>query len=284
MNIFQILLIQPLTNGLILFYNLLFQNVGLAIIGFSLLIRFLTNPLTKKSMDSMKKIKEVEPLVAKLKKKYAGDQKGLMAAQTELYKQKGINPSAGCLPQILQIVILIALFNVFNQVLVNKDNKGNIITQEYKMQKLNSLLYEPLKFKEEISLNTSFLYLNVGEPDTINKFIGLEDKKPFPIPGPILILAGLLQFLSAKMMQPMVKKEEKIAKSTESGADDMAVAMQSSMVYTFPAMTIIFGVSFPSGLALYWLLFSVFQMYQQYKSSGWGGLTPFINRLRLIQS
>ena len=64
----------------------------------------------------------------------------------------------------------------------------------------------------------------------------------------------------------------------------MAVAMQSSMIYTFPAMTILFGIKFPSGLALYWLLFSVFQMNQQFKSSGWGGLTPFAKRLGLVQS
>lgn len=270
MNIFQIILIEPLTNGLILFYNLLFQNLGLAIIGFSLLIRFLTNPLTKKSMESMKKIKEIEPLVAKLKKKYSNNQKGLIAAQTELYKQKGINPSAGCLPQILQIVILIALFNVFNQTL---SKNGDTI------QKLNSVLYSPLKIADGTTLNTRFLYMDVRTPDVF-KIPGI----PFPVPGPVLILAGLLQFLSAKMMQPMVKKEQKIAQGTTGSADDMAVAMQSSMLYTFPLMTIIFGINFPSGLALYWLLFSVFQMYQQYKSSGWGGLTPLISRMGLIKS
>lgn len=274
MNIFQIILIQPLTNGLILFYNLLWQNMGLAIIGFSLFLRFATNPLTLPYMASMKKIKEIEPLVKKLKLKYGSDQKGLMAAQTELYKQKGINPSAGCLPYILNIVIMIALFNVFTHVLsTNSDS----------MSKLNSLLYAPLKMSENAKLNTNFLYLDVKVPDTINKFVGLEDKKPFPIPGPMIILAGLLQFLSAKMMAPLVKKEEKVAKGTSGQADDMAVAMQSSMIYTFPLMTIFFGVSFPSGLALYWLLFSVFQMYQQYKSSGWGGLTPFIQKLGLVK-
>lgn len=270
MNIFQLLLIQPLTNGLILFYNLLWQNLGLAIVGFSLLIRFLTNPLTKKSMESMKKIKEIEPLVKKLKLKYKNDSKGLMSAQTELYKQKGINPSAGCLPQILQIIILIALFNVFNQTL---SQNGDTV------QKLNQVLYSPLKLAESTVLNTRFLYLDVRTPDVFRL-----ESLPFPMPGPILILAGLLQFLSAKMMQPSVKKEEKIAKATEGSADDMAVAMQSSMVYTFPIMTIIFGVSFPSGLALYWLLFSIFQIYQQYKTSGWGGLSPLISRLGLLKS
>ena len=217
----------------------------------------------------MKKIKEVEPLIKKLKIKYKNDQKGMMAAQTELYKQKGINPSAGCLPYILNIVIMIALFNVFTHVLSQNGDA---------MVKLNEILYAPLRFSENSNLNTSFLYLDVRTPDIFN-----FDGVPFPIPGPFIVLAGLLQFLSAKMMSPLVKEEEKIAKKTKGEADDMAVAMQSSMIYTFPLMTIFFGIKFPSGLALYWLLFSIFQMYQQYKSSGWGGLTPFIKRLGLLK-
>lgn len=269
MNIFQILLVQPLTNGLILFYDLLFHNMGLAIIGFSLFLRFVTNPLTKPYMNSMKKIKEVEPLVAKLKKKYANDSKKLMEAQAELYRQKKINPGSGCLPYILQIVILIALFNVFTQVLSQNGDA---------MQKLNEMLYSPLKITEEREINAHFLYLDVRKPDSFD--LGL----PFPVPGPVLILAALLQFASAKMMMPLAKKEEKIAKTTKTETDDLAASMQSSMIYMFPAMTIIFGMSFPSGLALYWLLFSVFQMYQQYKTSnGWGGLTPLIKRLGLLQ-
>jgi YidC/Oxa1 family membrane protein insertase len=270
MNIFTTLLVQPLTNGLILFYNLLWQNMGVAIIGFSLFLRFVTNPLTKPYMASMKKIKEVEPLIKKLKLKYKNDQKGLMTAQTELYKQKGINPSAGCLPYVLQIVIMIALFNVFTHTLSTNGDS---------MLKLNNLLYSQLKFSDNTTLNTGFLYLDVRKPDVF-RFEGV----PFPIPGPFIVLAGLLQFFSAKMMAPLVKREEQIAKKTKGEADDMAVAMQSSMIYTFPLMTIVFGVSFPSGLALYWLLFSIFQMIQQYKSSGWGGLTPLINRLGLVKS
>lgn len=270
MNIFQLALIQPLTNGLILFYKLLFSNMGLAIIGFSLFLRFALNPLTAPYMNSMKKMKEVQPQLDKLKKKYKDNPKGLMAAQSELYKQRGVNPTSGCLPYLLQIVILIALFNVFTQVL---SANGDTIS------KVNNLLYAPLKFSEGTSLNTGFLYLDVRNPDVF-RFPGL----PFPLPGPILILAGLIQFLSAKMNVPVVKEEKKIAKKTEGSADDMAVAMQSSMIYTFPAMTILFGINFPSGLALYWCLFSIFQMWQQYKTSGWGGLTPWLNRIGLVKS
>jgi YidC/Oxa1 family membrane protein insertase len=95
------------------------------------------------------------------------------------------------------------------------------------------------------------------------------------------LLAAILQFISAKIMAPVAKIESKIAKKTPERADDIQTAMQSSMTYTFPLFTLIFGMSFPSGLALYWMLFSFWQAWQQYKTSGWGGMTPWIKKLGL---
>lgn len=270
MNIFNVILIAPLTNGLILFYRLLGGNMGLAIIGFSLVLRFILNPLTKPYMQSMKKMKEIEPDLKKLKEKHKDDKKKLMEAQAEFYKQKGINPSAGCLPYLLQIVVLIALFNVFTRVL---SVKADVIP------KINELLYPPLKFTQEVSLNTKFLYLDVTKPDVF-KIPGI----PFSLPGPILILSALIQLISAKMMTPYLKEEKKLAKKTESKEDDLQVTMQQSMSVTFPLFTLIIGLSFPSGLVLYWLLFSLWQAVQQYQTSGWGGLTPLISRFGLLKS
>lgn len=267
MEIFNIILIQPLTNGLILFYKILGGNLGLAIIAFSVALRFALNPLTKPYMESMKKMKEAEPQLNKLKKKYASDKTKLMQAQADFYKQKGINPGAGCLPYLLQIVVLIALFNVFTRVL--SANVGGI-------DKLNSLLYSPLKFPQSATLNTGFLYLNITKPDVF-KVSGV----PFPIPGPILILAAIVQLFSAKMMAPMVAVEKKVAQKSSGKEDDIQVAMQQSSTYTFPLFTIIFGMSFPSGLALYWLIFSFFQAWQQYNTSGWGGATTWIRKIGL---
>jgi len=270
MNIFNIILIAPLTNGLILFYKILGGNMGLAIIGFSLFLRFILNPLTKPYMESMKKIKEVEPQLKKLKEKYKDDKKKLIEAQADFYKQKGVNPSAGCLPYLLQIVVLIALFNVFTRVL---SVDGDIIS------KINELLYPPLKFAQETVLNTKFLYLDVTKPDAF-KIPGL----PFSLPGPILILSALVQLISAKMMAPYIKEEKKLAKKTESNEDNFQVTMQQSMSVTFPLFTLIIGLSFPSGLVLYWFLFSLWQAIQQYQTSGWGGLTPFLSRFGLLKS
>ncbi|MFZ5932811.1 MAG: YidC/Oxa1 family membrane protein insertase [Patescibacteria group bacterium] len=264
MNIFNTILIEPLANGLILFYRLLGGNMGLAIIGFSFALRFLLNPLTKPYLESMKRMKEFEPQLARLKERHKDDRKKLLEAQTEFYRQKGINPGGGCLPYFFQIVILIALFNVFTRVLAPN---GDVAT------KFNELLYSPLKFRQGETINTQFLYLDVTQPDAIRLPFS-----PFPLPGPILILAAILQFASARMMTPYQKLEEKLSKKTPGSADDMQVAMQKSMTYTFPLFTLIIGLSFPSGLALYWLLFSFWQLVQQYKTSGWGGLTPFVSK------
>lgn len=266
MNIFTVIFTQPLTNGLILFYQVLWNNLGLAIVGFSLFLTFLTKPLSKPQMDTMKKIKEIEPLVSKLKKKYGDDKMGFSKAQAELYRQKGINPGAGCLPQILQIVILYALFGVFTTVLSGTPES---------MQKLNSLLYKPMQMEIGESLNTKFLYLDIAKPDVFN-IAGI----PFALPGAVLILATIAQFISVKVNAPGIKKEEKAAGATKSEADDMQVAMSKSMTYTLPLMTIFFGMKFPSGLALYWFVFSVVNVFNQVRSSGWGGLTPAVNLVK----
>ena len=267
---FETILIQPLSNGLILFYRLLGENLGLAIIGFSLTLRVVLNPLTKPYMKSMKKMKDFAPQLNKLKKKYAGDKVKLAKAQSDFYKQKGINPGAGCLPYIIQIVILIAFFNVFTRTL---SADGNLA------ENFNKLLYEPLLFQPGEIVNIKFLYLDVTKPDIFR-----IPSIPLPIPGPILFLAAFVQLLSSKIMAPVVTAQEKLAKKTKESTDDMQVAMQKSMTYTFPIFTLIFGVNFPSGLAIYWLLFSVWQFVQQYNTQGWGGLRPWLEKLNLLKS
>lgn len=267
---FQTILIEPLANGLILFYRLLGGNLGLAIIAFSLSLRIILNPLTKPYTESMKKMKEIAPLVEKLKKKYKDDKVRLAQAQADLYKEKGVNPSAGCLPYLLQIVVLIAFFNMFTRTL----------SAEVPTDAFNNLLYPPLQFAEGSVLNTRFLFIeDIAKPDVFSlPFLS------FDLPGILVIAAAVTQLLSAKIMAPYEKVQEKIAKKTPQQSDDFQVSMQKSMIYTFPLMTLFIGVRFPAGLALYWLIFSLFQAYQQYHAQGWGGLTPWLERIGLVQS
>ncbi len=269
MEIINTLLIAPLVNGLALFYRLMGGNMGLGIIVFTVVLRLILTPLTRPYMDSMKKMKDYQKDIDKLKKKYKDDPMKLRRAQADFFREKGINPGAGCLPYLLQIVVLIALFRVFTSIL----SPGVDVASEF-----NKHLYTALQFHEGAQINTRFLYLDVSQPD---KFYipGIT----FPLPGPILILAAIVQLLSAKLTMPYLAEEQKLAKKTKDAKDDMQVAMQSSMIYTFPLMTLLIGLNFPSGLALYWVTFSIFQFVQQYRSQGWGGLTPLIKRLGLLQ-
>ena len=275
MDIFSTLLLQPLASGLILFYKILGQNMGLAIIGFSLFLRFILNPLTKPYMDSMKKMKDIAPEIAKLKNKHKDDKIKFAQAQADFYKERGVNPGAGCLPYLLQIVVLIAFFNVFTKTLSPDVDP----TSEF-----NKLLYSPLQFSQEEKINTKFLYLDITTPDCFGPGKCVTDpfKLPFAIPGPILILSALVQFLSAKVMIPLTKVEEKIAKKTKGQEDDMQVAMQKSMSYMFPVFTLIIGLQFASGLAIYWFIFSLAQIYQQVKSQGWGEIEPLLAKLKTV--
>lgn len=265
MNIFVVLLVQPLTNGLILFYKLLGSNLGVAILAFSVFLIFALRPLTKPYLKSMQKIRELEPLLTKLRKKHANDKMKLSQAQAELYKEHKVNPGAGCLPYLLQFAVLIALFNVFTTAL---SGDGSATA------KVNNLLYPALKFTDNHVLNTRFLYLDISKPDTFS-LPGV----PFALPGLFLILATVAQFLSVKITTPYLAAEKSAARKTKSGTDDMQVAMQQSMTYTMPLMTLIFGLRFPSGLALYWLVFSIVNVWQQVTMSGWGSLTPQVERI-----
>jgi YidC/Oxa1 family membrane protein insertase len=254
MDIFTTVLIQPLANGLVLFYRLLGGNMGLAIIGFSLFLRGILSPLTRPYMESMKKMREYAPQLEKLKNKHKGDKAKLAQAQADFYKNKGINPGAGCLPYLLQIIVLIAFFNVFRRTLMNGDDL---------VANFNLLLYDPLKFAVGDILNTKFLYLDITKPDVINL-----SSVDFSVPGPILFLAALVQLVSAKVTAAKSQVEKKIAEKTPETGDDMQVAMQQSMIYVFPFFTLFIGMRFASGLALYWLVFSATQAYQQIKSQG----------------
>lgn len=267
---FYTLLTQPLANGLIIFYRLLGNNLGLAIIGFTVFLRFILNPLTKPYMDSMKKIKDYAPQIDKLKKKYSDDKMKFAKAQADFYKEKGINPSSGCLPYLIQIIVLIAFFNVFTKTI---SNGGDLVTN------FNNMLYSPLKFASGEIINTKFLYLDVTKPDVFN-IPGIS----FSLPGLFVIFSALFQFLSAKIQQPVVNLEKKIAKKTPDTTDDIQVQMQKSMIYTFPLMTLFIGTKFSSALAIYWLTFSLIQFYQQAKSGGHKNLKSLFNSLKVVKS
>lgn len=268
-NLWNLALYYPLLNGLI-YLTRLTGSLGWAVILLTSGLRLIMTPLTTPSLKASKKMQELAPELAELKKKFKDDKQGMITAQSELYKKHGLNPAAGCLPQIVQIIVLIALFSAFNTVL--RPNGENMTTR------LNKILYTQNQLPADYQINTDFFGIDLSKPNII-KIAGL----PFPLPGLALLLTGLVQLVSSVMMLPEVEKQEKQAEKTEEGMDDALAASQKQMVYMFPIMTVFFGFQFPAGLVLYWLIFSGISVVQQYFAAGWGGLTPWLKKLNLVK-
>lgn len=236
----------PINYVLVFLYHLTGNNFGLAIIALTLVIRFILVPVTLPSLRSAKKMQALKPKLDALKKKHTDKQK-LQQAQMELYKQHGINPMSGCLPQIAQLVVLIALYQVFIGII----NAGQI---------------------DGVSINTQFLWLDLSKPDPL-----------YILP----VLAGLTQLVFSAMMQSGVEQhvqapKAKKAKQKEEDSLEMAQTMQQQMMFMMPAMTVIIALRFPSGLALYWVATTLFSLVQQYFVSGWGGLARYSTRFLIL--
>lgn len=228
---FETIFYQPILNLLILLYNIIpGHDLGIVIIVFSVIIKVALYPLSKKALESQKSLQEIQPKLEEIKKKYKDDREALGKETLELYKREKINPFSSCLPLLIQLPFLFAVFKVF------RDGFG------------------------EGSLN--LLYSFIPSPEHINTLsLGFfELANPHNIV--LAVLAGGSQFYQTKMMMARQPKKEKSA--TPSQQEDFAAAMNKQMLYMMPLLTAFFAYSFPSGLALYWFMTTLLTIAQQY--------------------
>lgn len=251
MNIF----IAPFVNALFGFYYLT-HNLGWAIIIVTILIRLILLPLVMPSLKSAEKMRLLQPKLRKLKEKFKGDKNGMAKAQMELYKVEGINPLSGCLPQILQIAILIIFFSAFNMVTLFSEGKGNL-------DNINNQLITNFKIDDGFKFDTSFMGSSLIQvPSKTFKENGMSPLMILPIF--LLVGSGVLQYFSAKLMMPAPKTDEAVVqKETADKEDDMMAAMRTQSMYVMPLMTIFLGWNFSLGLLLYWFINSVTMIGQQ---------------------
>jgi YidC/Oxa1 family membrane protein insertase len=235
----------------IVVYNLLFQNLGLTIIFIGILSKVILWPLTNANLRHTKRMQDIKPQLDQLKATHGSDRQKLTAEQMRLFKEQGINPAAGCLPLIVQLVLLIFLYQVVSQ----------LITR---------------------GLNTSFLGFDLAKPDVFH-----IEGIPFALPGVLVLLAAVTSLIQAKMMLPEPIKVNKDDKPKEKAQkEDMADAMvsvQGQMVFLSPLLIAYAGTTFPAGLALYWVVTTVLAIVQQYITTGLGGLRGWLKKLNLVK-
>ena len=228
---FNLILYQPLFNALILLYQYLpGQDFGIAVIVLTCLIRLVLYPLMALSIKSQKALSELQPKMQEIQEKFKGDKEKQAKEMMGLYQREKINPFGGCLPLLLQLPILIALFWVF---MAFKDGLDPAqLTMLYSFVSVPKLLEKPM-----------FLGLiNLAQPNLI-----------------LAVIAGICQFFQTKMITPKTSK----VKSKE-GMAQFSGMMQKQMLYFFPIFTVLILLKLPAAIALYWIVTALFSILQQY--------------------
>lgn len=255
-------LVYPLMGVSLVAYSFV-RDFGLAIILITVAIRLIVYPLYVTQIRSQRAMQELAPALSELKKKYGNDRQRISQEQMKLYGERGVNPAAGCLPLVLQMPILFALYSALTQLGCGLGKGGS---------NCPGLSYD--EAKQVLGFLSSFITNPVpvnGTLDTTANWLpwitsGLQQPDPWVLP----IIAGAAQLVASVMAMP----------AKPAPTSDPNQRMFQSMAYTFPLLTVVLGRQFPAGLTLYWIATTIFQIVQQYFVVGWGQLPKYLPFLR----
>jgi YidC/Oxa1 family membrane protein insertase len=246
-----------LENVLLTFFNWFEEiglpgSAGLAIILFTIVARLVILPLTLKSLQSTRKMQELQPQIKELQRKYGKDQQKLTEETMKLYRQYKVSPVGGCLPMLIQLPIFLGVYQAVLH-LTQSSPAGyaaGTITRVLANNGVSVGGLNPAAIGQPL-LSGGFLWLqDLGKPD------------PYWVLG---ILSVVFQLIVQLMATPRIQ-------------DPQQKAMAQSML-VLPLMFGYLGFTFPAGAVLYWVIGSILSMIQQYVISGWGSLSNYLKFL-----
>mgnify|MGYP001024944330 CR=1 FL=1 len=224
----ETIIVNPMTNILLIIYKLVGENFGIAIILFTILIRVVTHPLMAKqikgsqAMTAMQNNKEWQ----EIQKKHKGDKEKLAQEQMRLYKELGINPFSSCLPTMIQMPIIFGLYQSIVRALAA--SPGQLLI-------LSSGVWSFWGLEKLIPVNSKFLWMNLGQPERIYAF-GIA------IPS-LAILVALTTYIQSKVTMP-----------PPASPNDQGAAMGKMMTLYMPLLLGYFAFNYASGLAVYFIV------------------------------
>ncbi|MBI5352284.1 MAG: membrane protein insertase YidC [Chloroflexi bacterium] len=256
------LIIQPMTNLLLFIYDLLGHGphtFGLAIILFTIVVRLITWPLNASQVKGAQAMQELQndKEWQDIQKKYAKDKEKLAQEQMRIYKERGINPFASCLPTLVQFPIIIGLYQSIIRALS---------VMPLDMLKLARTIYPFQNVEGIIPLNSKFLWMNLGSPESI-QVLG------FALPT-LAIVVALTTYIQSKLTMP-----------TSSNPNDQSAQMSGMMSIYMPLMLGWFALTFASGISIYFITSNLLGIIQ-YAATGranWSNLLPGGNKKSVIK-
>jgi YidC/Oxa1 family membrane protein insertase len=240
-------------------------DIGLAIILMTLIVRTALIPLFRRQIVSMKRTQLLQPELKELQKRLKGDRAKYSQAQMELYKERGVSPASGCLPMLLQLPLLLIIYQVISQGLTNPDPTAMLTVfgvQVVDVQCVNGLgtpAYDP--YMPCIDTTVAWLgNMDVSKPQVLFTL---------PLIGGFSVLAFFsagLQLIQSRMTMP----------PSDPAYQDQNSRMQRQLVLFLPLISILYGGFLPAGLFIYWIVTTIFGIAQQYLIVGWGSMFPIL--------
>lgn len=237
------IILNPLITLLAWMYSLFGNNIILAIVALTVIIRMMTYPLLARQQRSSKKMQALQPRLKKLQEKYKDDREQLAQAQMKLYQEAGVNPIGGCLPLLVQFPILIGLYQTIWFALSSSPYQLIDLSERLLLPGLDAL----------IPLQNTFMGMNLAQPPTppVNPVYALV--------LPLLVMAttyvqSKVTMASTQMQQPK--------KDNDSGQPDMTQQVTQSMTTVMPIMFGMISLSFSVGLSVYFITSNVISIIQ----------------------
>jgi len=226
----------PLANLMLLLYNFLGHQTVLAIAVLTILIRLLILPLTLSQQRSARKMQELQPEIEKLQKKYGKDKERLAQEQMKLWKEAGINPAGGCLPMLIQLPIMIGLYQAIMYC---------VPTTPLQLFQFSQHIYKWLPgVVGLVPLQSTFLGMDLGQPPSMIQW--------WSYALPVLVFAT--SWLQQKLLTP----------PGSGGDQSQAAAMSKQMQITMPLMFGFIALQYATGLSIYFIISNLIGIAQFY--------------------
>jgi YidC/Oxa1 family membrane protein insertase len=245
------LILNPFVTLLTFLYSILGENVVLAIVVFTILVRVAILPLTAQQQRSAKEMQKLQPELKKLQDKYKNDREKLAQEQMALYKEHGVNPFGGCLPLLIQFPILIGLYQAIIFSLAATPFQLLDLSNRFLIPGLDHL----------VPLNNMWLGMDLTKPPTANPTWALA--------LPVLVL--VTTWLQSKLTIPPTPP-------SDDGKPSQAQAMTQSMTTVMPLMFGFFSLSFSVGLSIYFITGNIIGIIQYSLMNDQSALRKFLDR------
>lgn len=261
MNIFEVLIVQPIFNLLIGLYSIIpGGDFGLAVIIFTVLVRFVLYPLLKKQLHQTKMMKKLQPELKKIKARTKGNKQAEGAAMMELYKQHGVSPFRSIGILIIQLPIFIALYQVIR---IFTEHRDQIEKFTYgfmeQIPSIHQLIQHPDQFHEKL-FGLVDLTKSAFADGNIDIFLIV-----------IAVVASAAQYFMSKQLMPKTESKRSIreiladaANGNQADQSEINGAMMGKMTAILPLFMFFIMVSLPGALALYYATSNIVAVLQQY--------------------